>query len=186
MAKAKKSLSKKNRPGKTGVKGAPSKSVKPSISARYLTELCEELEKATAGLFHISERDCPYEFFTLHRRDLFQKNDKLTALEFLSGFGISEELVNEFKLPVDELIEVRTFDNFFPSIEDIAEYYGTDTSDKKVISESKRYRRLEALLRKRLHDINVFRVGKIEVRCYIAGFAKHGNIAGLVTTSIET
>jgi len=186
MAKAKKGLSKKKPPGKTVDKSARSKSPKPSISARYLTELCEELEKAAAGLFHISERDCPYEFFTLHRRDLFEDKDKLTALEFLSGFGISEELIDELKLPVDQLIEVRTFDDFFPSIEDIAGYYGTNTNDKKVISESKRYRRLEALLRKRLHNINVFRVGKIEIRCYIAGLAKHGNIAGLVTTSIET
>jgi len=95
-------------------------------------------------------------------------------MEFLNGIGLSQELIDEFKIPVDQLIEERALDNFFPTIDDIAGYYGTDIKDRKVIAESKRYRKLEALLKKRLEDVKVFRVGKVEIRCYIAGFAKHG------------
>jgi hypothetical protein len=186
MAKTKRNISKKRGSKKSIKKALPSKISKPAVAARYLSKLCDELETASAGLFHISERDCPYEFFTLQRQSLYKAGDKLTALEFLNGFGVTVVLVDEFKLPVDQLIEVRAFDDFFPTISDIAEFYGKDESDPKVTAEAKRYTLLKVLLKKRLADLNVFRVGKIEIRCYIAGFARHGNIAGLVTTSIET
>ena len=186
MAKANRSVSRAHKSATSMAKGTGSKSVKTKAMIRYLPELCEELEKAASGLFNISEQDSPYEFFTLRQRNLRKDSDRLTTLEFISGIGLPEELINELRIPVDQLIEERPFDNFFPTIDDLAGYYGTDTGDPKVISESKRYRKLEALLKKRLHDVKVFRVGKVEIRCYIAGFAKHGNIAGLVTTAIET
>jgi hypothetical protein len=186
MAKAKKSISVAKKAGKSAVKKTASNVTKSKAMIRYLPELCEELETAASGLLNTSESDFPYKFFSLSQRDLRGDIDKLTALNFLGGIGISEELIDQFKLPVDQLIEERTLDGFFPSIDDIAGFYGTDTNDPKVIAESQRFRKLEALLRKRLHEVKVFRVGQVEIRCYIAGFAKHGNIAGLVTTSIET
>jgi hypothetical protein len=177
-------------PGRKYVKSTPkvtrSKSIKPITRRTYLSKLCDELEHAAAGLFNISEQDHPYSFFTLHQRDLPREGDKLTALEFLGCVGLSNELIDEYKIPVDQLIEERTPDNFFPTIDDLAGYYGTDNNDPKVVAVSKRYRKLEALLNKRLQDVKVFRVGKIEIRCYIAGLAKHSSIAGLVTTAIET
>jgi Nuclease A inhibitor-like protein len=186
MAKAKKSILVAKKPGKSAVKKTASKITKSKTTIRYLPELCEELETAASGLLNTSESDFPYKFFTLSQRDLRGDVDKLTSLNFLSGIGISQELVDELKLPVDQLIKERALEGFFPSIEDIAGFFGTDTNDPKVIAESKRFRKLEALLRKRLREVKVFRVGQVEIRCYIAGFAKHGNIAGLVTTAIET
>jgi hypothetical protein len=186
MAKATKRVSGRHKPRKSATKVIKSMRTKSKTMIRYLPGLCEELERAAAGLLNISESDSTYEFFTLRQRDLRKDSDQLTVLEFLSGIGLSEELIDDLKIPVDQLVEERALDNFFPTIDDIADYYGTDTSDPKVVAESKRYRKLAALLNKRLQDVKVFRVGKIEIRCYIAGFAKHGNIAGLVTTAIET
>jgi hypothetical protein len=34
--------------------------------------------------------------------------------------------------------------------------------------------------------VKVIRVGTVAVRCYVAGIDERGDIAGLVTTSIET
>ena len=186
MSNAKKSIPVVKKPAKSAVNKTVSKITQSKTLLRYLPELCEELETAAAGLLNTSESDFPYKFFTLSQRDSRGDVDKLTALNFLSGIGISQELIDELKLPIDQLIEERALDGFFPSIDDIAGFYGTDTNDPKVIAESKRFRKLEALLKKRLHEVKVFRVGQVEIRCYIAGFAKHGNIAGLVTTSIET
>src|SRR4051812_2675451 len=149
-----------------------------------LYKLCKELEKAANGLTYTSESDCAYQFFALQQRSLHQQDDKLTCLEFLGCIGLSEELLNNLKVPVDQLIEERSFTGFFPTLEDIA---GSENiNDPDVIAQSNQYRKLEKLLIKRLRDIKVFRVGVVDVRCYIAGFFNEGNIAGLVTTAIET
>ncbi len=186
MAKTKRLASRGIKSGKVATRGRNSKLKKRPVRLRYLPQLCTELEKASSGLFHISESDSPYAFFTLRQRNMRLEADKLSVIEFISGIGLSEELINEFKISLDQLVEERSLDNFFPSIDDIASFYGAATSDPKVVLESKRYRKLEIVLRKRLQDVKVFRVGKVEIRCYIAGFVKHGNIAGLVTTAIET
>jgi len=144
--------------------------------------LGEELETAAKGLRHQSEADCPFQFFTLPA----EGDDDLTPQGFLIRLGLSQQLIDELNLPLDRLVEERAFDNFFPSADDLANYYGTDTSDPEVAAESKRYRKLEATLRKRLRGLKVLRVGQVEIRCYVAGLDEHGYIAGLVTTAVET
>jgi hypothetical protein len=42
------------------------------------------------------------------------------------------------------------------------------------------------LLSTRLRDLRVYRLGRIEVQCYIAGLDGEGNLAGLQTVAIET
>ena len=144
--------------------------------------LREELEKAAAGLRYTSESDYPFQFFTLPAEG---END-LTPQGFLNRLGVSQQFLDEINLPIDRLIEERTLDGFFPTEDALAGYQGTDTSDPKVVAESKRFRKLEAVLRKRLRGVKVLRVGQVEIRCYIAGFDEHGAISGLVTTAIET
>ncbi|HEV7667586.1 MAG TPA: nuclease A inhibitor family protein [Thermoanaerobaculia bacterium] len=143
--------------------------------------LREQLEKAAKGILFGSESDYPLQFFTLPAGDL----KDLNLLGFLGRIGLSEELIGEFGVPLKDWAEERPLDGFFPSIEEIAESHGTSTRDPEVIKESKQLRKLEALLKRRLRDVKVFRVGQVEIRCYIAGLIK-GDIAGLVTTAIET
>ena len=144
--------------------------------------LCEALEKAAKGLRYTSESDYPYQFFTLPA----EGDDDLTPQGFLNRIGLSQELIDELNLPLERLVEERAFDDFFPSADDLAGYHGTDTSDPEVVAESKRYRKLEAVLRKRLRGVKVLRVGQVEIRCYVAGLDARGYIAGLVTTAVET
>jgi hypothetical protein len=165
-------------------KNASEASVKGNINSS-LYKLCKELEKAANGLTYTSESDNPYQFFALQQRSLHEQGDRLTCLEFLGCIGLSEELLNNLKVPVNQLIEERSFTGFFPTLEEIAG--GSENiNDPDAIAQSNQYRKLERLLTKRLRDIKVFRVGVVDVRCYIAGFFNEGNIAGLVTTSIET
>jgi hypothetical protein len=42
------------------------------------------------------------------------------------------------------------------------------------------------ILSQRLRDAKVYRIGKTEVVCYVAGIDGNGNISGLRTVAIET
>ncbi len=106
MAKANKSPSNKS---DKSLKSTTSKSTRQGIKRSYLSELCNELETAAARITYKSESDYPYRFFTLIQPSLPQDDGKLTILEFLSCIGLSEELIDEFKVPVGELIEEKTF-----------------------------------------------------------------------------
>ncbi len=159
-----------------------SKAGKRKTASKAPRSLRDELEAAAAGLSHKSESDYPYQFFTLPA----ESEKDLTPEGFLNRLGISPQLLSEFDVPVDNLIEERVFENFFPEEDDLAERHGTDTSDPEVASEWKKIQRLKDVLTKRLRGIKVFRVGQIEIRCYIAGLDEQGNLAGLVTTVIET
>lgn len=162
------------------------KKPKPNVLKNYLSELRTELEKAASGLIHYSESEYPYQFFTLppgNERD----EAGLTAQEFLKRIGLSEGFITyDLEKTIDQFIEERKFDEFFPAIDELADWEGKDPSDPEVVSLSNRYRNMEEILKKYLHDLKVFCVGKAEVKCFIAGLDKFDNAAGLSTTSIET
>ncbi|HEY0405667.1 MAG TPA: nuclease A inhibitor family protein [Pyrinomonadaceae bacterium] len=150
-------------------------------ASKAARSLREELEEAAAGLSYMSESDYPYKFFSLPS----EGEDDLTPEGFLNRLGLSPQLLAELGIEADRLIEERALEDFFPDDDDLAERRGTDTSDPKVTAERKKLRKLLAAL-KRLRGVRVFRVGQVEIRCYIAGLDEQGNIAGLVTTAIET
>ena len=177
---ANRTVSNKRRSGKV-IKRSSSK--KNSASApRGRIALRDELEKAAAGLSYTSESDYPFRFFALPA----ESDADLTPQGFLIRIGVSQQFIDEVNLPIDRLVEEKTLDDFFPTAEDLANYHGTDVTAPEVVTESKRFRKLEAVLRKRLRGVKVLRVGQVEIRCYIAGLDEHGDIAGLVTTAVET
>ena len=65
----------------------------------------------------------------------------------------------------------------------------TATSDPYDSEAQKIRPRYEALMRTittRLRGVRVYRVGRIEIDCYIAGLDSHGNLVGLKTVAVET
>ena len=144
--------------------------------------LREELEKAADGLDYASESFNPFQFFTLPAEG---END-LTPEGFLSHLGISQAVIDEFNLPVERLIEERPLENFFPSAGDLADRDGKETSDPEVMAQAKKYRELEASLKKRLRGLKALCVGQVEIRCYLVGLDERGYLAGLVTLAVET
>lgn len=154
----------------------------PGATKSSVAKVRTDLEKAANGLSQTSESDYPYRFFTLPVLD----DDDLTIDGFLRSLGLSQQFVDDISLPVDKLIEERKLEDFFPTIEDLAAYQGTDTKDPEVIALSKRYRKLESVLRKHLGEVKVFRVGSISIRCFIVGRDKNGDFAGLQTSVVET
>jgi hypothetical protein len=144
--------------------------------------LREELEQAAAGLYYMSESDYPYKFFTLPS----EGEKDLTPEGFLNRLGLSQQWLDESGVSTGDLIEERSLADFFPNEEDLAERHSTDTTDPDVMSEWKKVQQLLEVLNRRLRGITVFRVGQVEIRCYITGLDEQNNLAGLVTTAVET
>ena len=160
----------------------PARVPSKKVASKARVSLTEEFTRAAKGILFSSESDYPLEFFTIPAKGV----DDLTPDGFLNLLGLSFTLVAEFNLPLARLIEQRPLDQFFLSLEGWAEYKNSDTTDPEVVAEFKKYRRVEVALNKRLTNLKFFRVGQVEVRCYVIGLDAQGHIAGLVTTSIET
>jgi len=137
-----------------------------------------ELEKASRGLYQPSESYCGYQFFLANLSPQADNKNTLDAETFLAALGITIFVVDELQLTLEEFITEEKFEDFFPEHEYLIE--------QGQLKESKKFRALEKLLQKRLGDVKVFRVGRVEVRCYICGLVNDGKIAGLVTTKIKT
>jgi hypothetical protein len=130
--------------------------------------LQEELERASAGLVYSSESDRPFEFFSLPYAG---RSSPPAAPEFARLVGAKEGI----------LAEQRSLTDFFARHTATSDPY--DSEAQKI---RPRYETLMRVLSTRLRDVRVYRLGKIEIQCYIAGLDGTGNLAGLKTVAIET
>ena len=128
------------------------------------TELIDRLKQASQGLLWQSESDYPFE--TVYWENVDDIKSKLLELT---------DCTSETK------IEVRELDKFFSQATAEEDWYNDEE-----MAECKRYRELVHLLKTHLTDIKVYRVGEVEVNCYILGQTESGSVAGLSTISVET
>ena len=130
----------------------------------HSTELCE----AVSGLLYTSEGDEPFqEVFVA----LGAATWPLRADQIMQIVGYAPEVK----------VEERTLDEFLARHIERA-----DPLDEKMQVMRPRFESLRATLRAMLRDLRVFRVGAVEVRCYVVGADSVGNLAGLVTTAFES
>jgi hypothetical protein len=128
--------------------------------------LVETLKQATEGVFYTSESDYPFQ--VIHWEG---NGEPITAETIIKKTGIQEGTP----------IEVIDFAEFFnPEIPD-PDWYGIEEK-----AESAKYKNLMEILNNHLSNINVYRLGEIEIDIYILGQLECGDIMGLVTKSIET
>ncbi len=128
------------------------------------SELINQLKSASEGLLWLSESDYPFE--TVYWENVDDIKSKLLELT---------DCTPETK------IEVRELDSFFKRVTEEKDWYNDEE-----MAECKRYQALANLLKTHLTDIKVYRVGEVEVNCYILGKTESGSIAGLSTISVET
>ena len=131
-------------------------------------KLRQELERASSGLVYSSESDRPFEFFFLPYPG---KSGSPSAADFARLVGA---------LPGSQ-VELRTLESFFARHTTTSDPYDGEAQRIRP-----RYEELMRALSTRLRDVKVYRVGKIEITCYVAGLDANGNLAGLKTISIET
>ena len=131
-------------------------------------KLREELERASRGLVYSSESDRPFEFFAIQYKG---KRASPGAGEFARLVGA----------PVDAVVELRSLESFFARHTTTSDPYDGEAQRIRP-----RYEELVRVLSTRLRDVKVYRIGKIEVDCYVAGLDARGNLAGLKTVAVET
>lgn len=129
--------------------------------------LRERLERESAGLTYTSESDRPFELF------------------FLPGAGDRPPGVDAFArlvgAPEDSPREERDLDDVFARHTDTSDPYDAETQRIRP-----RYEALRETLRTTLRWTTVYRIGRIEVQCYMVGGDGRGNLAGVRTVAVET
>ena len=125
----------------------------------------QALRDAVQGLMYRSETDQPFEAFT------WQVADALTPDEVRS-------LGNH---PADDAVSETSFDEFAAALTTDKSWH--DDDERATVQQ---YRQLFALMRERLTDLTVFRVGKTDITVYFVGRTKEGDWAGVMTWAVET
>lgn len=129
--------------------------------------LRERLEREIDGLTYTSESDRPFAFF--HLPGAGDRPPGVDAFARLVGA--------DARAPRDE----RDLDDFFARHTDTS-----DPWDDEAQRIRPRYEALRETLRHALRWTTVYRIGRIEVECYVVGGDGRGNLAGVRTVAVET
>ncbi|MEG4286294.1 nuclease A inhibitor family protein [Microcoleus sp. A006_D1] len=127
--------------------------------------IATQLKQASEGLFFLSETDAPFE--VIH----WQAQGELTPAKLLQ---LTEH-------PPDAPVEVVSVDEFF-EVSTVDE----DWHDQDERETAQRFQNLVSILKQNLSQLQVYRVGSVEIDAYIVGVTDSGDWAGLATKLVET
>lgn len=127
--------------------------------------LVEQLHQTTRGLLCKSESDYPFRII------YWDDVDNLNAAA----------LLQKCNLDLSTNIATQTVKSFFARATQEQDWH--QAVEK---AEVKRYQNLVNLLKEHLQDLQVYRIGEIEIDIYVLGKTASGAIAGLSTKVVET
>ena len=125
----------------------------------------DELSAATAGLEFMSETDALIEPVVW---EAATPTDSAALLHYLG-------------LPCDTVVEVLGLDHFFSGATALHDWFGP-----AEIERAQRFAALVGLLKQRLHDPCVYKIGQIARDVYVLGQTDDGKLAGVKTHVVET
>lgn len=137
--------------------------VLPLIATTHMNAQLDLIQKTAEGLLFMSESDHPFEVvqFTL---------DASTVEQQLQAIAQKE-------LPVEK----QSLEYFFRNA--TKEYPEAYEPQKQI---ARRFQALQELLKSELKDVEVYRIGEIQIDAFIIGQLKDGTYGGLRTKLIET
>jgi hypothetical protein len=124
----------------------------------------QEIQEAAAGLFFMSESDYPFE-----------------VIQLAPTSSIETELLQLANKPAGTIIEKTTLDYFFRNMTRID---SNATAEQHSIAA--RFNHLKETLQAKLSDVQVWRLGTIQVDAFIIGKLSDASYGGLRTKLIET
>jgi Nuclease A inhibitor-like protein len=127
-------------------------------------EIIDRLQQATTDLFWSSEADYPFEIVT------WQQGIEMTPTA-LFGDLIEQKVSIESISMSDFLAPVLTVEDWYEAAE---------------LVQVDRYTNLLQAIDTNLSDVQVFRIGTIEIEIYIVGKTPDGDLIGLKTHVVET
>ncbi len=127
-------------------------------------EVIDRLKQATTDLLWSSESDYPFEIVT------WELGVELTPSDLFSNIYDTDLAIES--IPLTDLFEpVLTIEDWYEQAE---------------LEPIDRYTNLLDSINNNLSEVQVFRVGEVEIDIYIIGKTSTGDIVGLKTHSIET
>jgi Nuclease A inhibitor-like protein len=129
-----------------------------------VAEVCDQLQQATADLLWMSESDYPFEVVTWER-----------GIE-LNPTALFPEVTSD-EIPV----ETVTLTDFFAPAIAIEDWYAAEE-----LAQVDRYKELLHAIESNLTEVQVFRVGEVDLTIYIVGKTADGDLVGLKTQAVET
>jgi hypothetical protein len=124
----------------------------------------QQIQQAAQGLFFLSESDYPFEIVQLEKAG-----------------SIENELLRLANKPASTAIEKTTLDYFLRNMTRI----DADASPEQQET-AQRFINLQKTLKEKLTDIQVYRIGSIQIDAFIIGKLKDASFGGLRTKLIET
>lgn len=127
-------------------------------------DLVPELEAACDKLLWRSETDSPVEVVFLSSG---QKSEPIA------------QLLNQY--PADTSVTIMSLNDFFgPAMVERAWF------DSRELERVQRYRNLRDLLETTLENLQVYRIGAVEIDIYVLGITEDKQVVGVKTKIIET
>ena len=130
-----------------------------------IATITAQLSSAAQGLLFLSETDAPFE--VVH----WSAQGKLTPAQVL-------QLTDH---PPDAPIEVVSIDEFFAIATAKEDWH--DQDEQETVQ---RFQNLVSTLKQNLSQLQVYRVGSVNIDAYIVGVTDSGDYAGLATKLVET
>lgn len=140
-------------------------SISPTECAANVTTatIIDRLKQATTDLLWSSESDYPFELLT------WERNTELTPADLVSD------------LTDDDHVKSLSLTDLFSPVITVEDWYKAEE-----LALVDRYQALLQTIESNLSEIQVFRVGEIEIAIYIIGKTTTGDVIGLKTLSVET
>jgi Nuclease A inhibitor-like protein len=127
-------------------------------------EICDRLRQATADLLWMSESDYPFEIVNWER-----------GIE-LNPQALLPEVTSD-----EVAVERVTLTDFLAPAIAIEDWY-----EAEELAQVDRYKELLHAIESNLTEVQVFRVGEVEITIYIVGKTAEGDLVGLKTQAVET
>lgn len=135
-----------------------------SLNMMTTAEILDRLRQDTVDLVWLSESDYPFEVIGWERGSEMNPAALFTEL-------VDREIT----------IETITLADFFASALTVEDWY-----EAEELVQVDRYRKLLQTIESTLTEVQVFRVGEIEISVYIVGKTPDGDLVGLKTHLVET
>ncbi|MBD2616583.1 nuclease A inhibitor family protein [Nostoc punctiforme FACHB-252] len=129
-------------------------------------EILDQLRKAADGLLMMSESEYPFEVFLW--------SDVATPTT-------PQKVIQQTNHPQDTPVKIVGLDDFFLLATTEEDWHGEE--EKATV---KRFQVLVQTLKENLSNLQVYRLGGIEIDAYIVGETPTRNLAGISTKVVET
>lgn len=130
-------------------------------------DIFQKIKSLSQDLLWMSESDYPFEIVSWSNQELGEAN--------------IQNLLQKTHHSFDSPVKVIDVEKFFQPATDEKDWY-----DDEEIETARKYQILLETLKQNLANIQVYKIGELEIDIYVIGQSKSGDWVGLSTKAVET